>query len=232
MLIIVLAIIALFTVRGVQRGLRGLLFGGLAWIFVMGFVSWATPSVEKFLTNSTYPDWVSAQVEEHIREKVDAQLSEGEQQDIEDLMDGMELPIITELVGITEQRIQDSAEETKNQVIHAVTDELTKRIVNATAMMVSFLMAVAICLLLSLVLRVIHDLPIVGGVSRFIGGVWGFIEGILAVWVMFVMVTSLASSEFGQKAMMQIMNNPILLFLYKNNLILILINQIRNAIGA
>ena len=232
MLIIVIAVIAVLTIWGAHRGLRGVLFGILAWVFAVGFVSWMMPKVEDFLTNSTYQEWVYEHVESHIREKVDAQMEEKEEPSLQDIVDGLELPILTQVVGIAEQRVHETAEEAKEAVIQAVTGELTKRIVNATAMMVSLLMAVAICLVMSLLLRVIHELPVVGGISRFIGGVWGFIEGILAVWVLFVLVTSLASSELGQKAMEQIMNNPILLYLYENNLILSVVNLIRNAIGA
>ena len=112
-LIVVIAIIALLTIRGAHRGLRGLVFGLLAWVFAIGFISWMTPKVENYLNESTYQQWVYTHVEQNIRAKVDAQTKDQEDQSLQDLVDGLELPILTQVVGMAEQRIQESAEEAK-----------------------------------------------------------------------------------------------------------------------
>ncbi|MBR6281280.1 MAG: CvpA family protein [Lachnospiraceae bacterium] len=228
--IIVVIIIALLTIRGAHRGLRGILFGVIAWVFTLGFVSWMTPKAEDYLLNSTYKEWVYVHVEENIRQKADAQVEE-KNNSLEDLVDGLELPVVGELLEIAQDTTEQKIEEAKEAMVAGISEELTKRVVSATAMMVSLVMALIICLVISLMLRVVHELPIVGGISRLIGGVWGFFEGLLAVWVLFILTTSLTVSELGQTVMVSIANNPILLYLYQNNLILKVVDQIRNAIG-
>lgn len=203
----------------------------IAWIFSIGFVSWMTPKMEGFLAASQYQTWVYQHVEEHIREKADAQVEDDDQR-LQNLVDGLELPIITQLVGAAEEQTREKVEEAKEALVQSVSQELTARIVSATAMVLSAVTAVLICLLVSLILRAVHELPVLGSVSRLIGGVWGFAEGVMVVWVLFIVTTSLTVSELGQTVMISIANNPILRFLYQNNLILAVINQIRNAIGA
>ena len=228
--IVVILIIGLLTWRGARRGIRGLFFGIIAWIFTLGFVSWITPNVEVYLNMSSFRPWVYSHVEEHIREKADAQTKE-QDTSLQDLIDGMKLPVLTKWAEEAEEHAHTQVEEVKETIIQSITEELTARIIAAVAMMISIVIALIICLVISMMLRVIHDMPIVGGISRLIGGTWGFCEGVLVVWVMFILITSTAMSELGQKLMISIMNNRFLCFLYQNNLILSAITQIRNAIG-
>lgn len=229
--IIVIVIVGLLTVRGAYRGLRGIIFGVLAWIFTLGFVSWMTPTIEEHLNAGSYRTWVYEHVEVHIEDKAEAEIEE-QDDGLEHLVDGLEIPLVQDLMKAVQESTMEKVDEAKQALVAAVSEELTNRIVNATAMIIAILMAVAICGVVSLMLKVIHELPIVGGISRLIGGVWGFAEGILVVWVLFILTTSMSVSELGQKVMISIANNPILLYLYQNNLILDLVNQIRNAIGA
>ncbi|MBP5265518.1 MAG: hypothetical protein J6Z06_01700, partial [Lachnospiraceae bacterium] len=182
--IIVVIIIALLTIRGAHRGLRGILFGVIAWVFTLGFVSWMTPKAEDYLLNSTYKAWVYEHVEQHIRDKADAQVEE-KSNSLEDLVDEFDLPVVSDLLEIAQDTTEQKIEEAKEAIVSSVSEELTARVVSATAMRVSLIMALVICLIISLMLRVVHELPIVGGISRLIGGIWGFFEGLLAVWVLF-----------------------------------------------
>mgnify|MGYP003302062493 CR=1 FL=1 len=47
----------------------------------------------------------------------------------------------------------------------------------------------------------------------------GAAEGLLLVWILFVILTMFAGTEFGSEAMSMIAENPLLDFLYKNNMV-------------
>lgn len=228
--IIVVIIIALLTIRGAHRGLVGLILGTLGWVFTLGFVAWMSPHMEDYLLESSYKEWVYTQVEEHVRKTVDEQVDD-KSDDLEYIVDGFEIPLISELIVEAQSETEQQLEGTKTLIVMSVSESITNHVVQASAMVVCIIIAMIISLVLSLVKNAIHDIPVVGGASRLIGGLWGLFEGLMVVWTLFILVTSLTVSELGQTVMVSIANNPILLYLYQNNLILKVVDQIRNAIG-
>ena len=68
-------------------------------------------------------------------------------------------------------------------------------------------------------LNLLAKLPVLRQLNTMAGLAAGVAEGILLVWVLFVVLTMFAGSEFGRDAMEMIAKNPLLDFLYKNNLV-------------
>ena len=92
-------------------------------------------------------------------------------------------------------------------------------IINAIAFVISLILAIIGLIVLCFALNLLTKLPLLKQVNTTAGLAIGLVEGVLVVWILFVILTMFAGSEFGSKALALISENPLLNFLYKNNLV-------------
>ena len=69
-------------------------------------------------------------------------------------------------------------------------------------------------------LDVVSKLPVLHGINQLAGGLLGLAEGVLLVWISFLLVAVLCNGELGAKFFGLINENQMLLFLYQHNLIM------------
>ena len=68
--VVTLVIITFFAIKGWRQGILGMIFSLLAWVFVIAFMYFATPTVESSLLSGTHIyDAVYEKVEKHVSEK-------------------------------------------------------------------------------------------------------------------------------------------------------------------
>lgn len=97
--------------------------------------------------------------------------------------------------------------------------QITNVIINAIAFVGTLLLAVIALAIICSALNLLAKLPLLHQINSIAGLGAGIAEGVLVVWILFVVLTMFAGSEFGQEAMKMIAENPLLDFLYKNNLV-------------
>jgi hypothetical protein len=68
-----------------------------------------------------------------------------------------------------------------------------------------------------LIAHFITDLPIIGGITKGLGGAWGVIVAMMMVWIMMDIVTCFAVLPWGQYMMAQIKGSEILNVMYMYN---------------
>lgn len=100
-----------------------------------------------------------------------------------------------------------------------VCDTLTDIIVNAIGFIVTFLLAAVGLALLCFVLNIISKLPVLHQINTLAGVAAGALEGLVIVWIFFIVITMFGTTEFGREALTLISENPILSFLYDSNLL-------------
>ena len=93
-------------------------------------------------------------------------------------------------------------------------------ILNILAFLVTLLVSWIIIRLIFGALSVFASLPIIGGVNRLLGLVAGFVQGILIVWVLFLIISVFASTPAGKTLMDEINNTPVLETLYNTNFLM------------
>ncbi len=69
-------------------------------------------------------------------------------------------------------------------------------------------------------LGVLSQLPVVKDVNKLLGGMMGFAEGILIIWVLCIIVTAFGGTSWGQNTLNVINGNKILGFIYNSNIFL------------
>lgn len=97
--------------------------------------------------------------------------------------------------------------------------QISNVIINALAFVITLVLAVIGLVILCNALNLIAKLPLLRQINAMAGLAAGAAEGLLVVWVLFAVLTMFAGTEFGRDAMSLIAENPLLDYLYKNNLV-------------
>ena len=90
-------------------------------------------------------------------------------------------------------------------------------IVRGLAMMTAFLLGLILTRILRLIAHFITEMPVIGGISRGLGGIWGVVVVLMMVWICMDIVTCFAVVPWGQYMMKQIESSEFLHILYMYN---------------
>lgn len=102
-----------------------------------------------------------------------------------------------------------------------------KLIVNIIAFLLTFIVVTIILRAIIFSLNVISDLPVLGLVNRLAGGALGMVGALIIVWVAFVIITMLYTTEIGGELFAMIRGNSILTAIYEYNPIMRLATTLR-----
>ncbi len=101
-----------------------------------------------------------------------------------------------------------------------------KLVIHILAFLGTFFFASILIRAIVFALNIVTELPVVGLVNRLAGGALGAIGALVIVWVLFVIVTLLYTTETGKGVYTVIQSNGFTRFLYEHNLILIFATKI------
>lgn len=128
------------------------------------------------------------------------------------------------------QGIKDALIENNNMDIYKalnvtnfyeyIASYLSKLVINAISYFLTFILSSIIIGLLIRVLDFITEIPILKEINKIGGLLLGAIEGLIGIWIFFLIVTIWGSTAFGETMFGYINDSRILSFLYDNNVIL------------
>lgn len=171
-------------------------------------------------------------IQEKIIEVVEEQIGEelkgkGEQREA---IEGLKLP-----ESIKDVLIANNNEEVYEalgikEFTEYISSYLANMVVNALAFVSTFIIVFTLMKLLFVVADIASKLPVIRGVNKLLGALLGAVEGILAVWIFFAVITMSIGTEFGMKVYEQILEQPILNYVYEHNVILDMISNLSKLI--
>lgn len=223
---------------GWRAGFVKTVFSLVSTIAVMILTLLFSPLVTNFLKNNdTIVNAVESSLEEFIDLSGLAEVLEdtGNQQDSASLIDSLELPesikktlkaSLTENLKEKEAQVSGRLEEWLDVLERYICERLTEVILNAIGFFVTFLAASIGLAVLCFVLNIISRLPVLHQINTFAGVAFGALEGLMLLWIVFIVITMLASTEFGQESMKLISENRLLSFLYDSNLFSRILNAV------
>ena len=128
------------------------------------------------------------------------------------------------------QGIKDALVENNNMDIYKalnvtsfyeyIASYLSKLVINAISYFLTFILSSIIIGLLIRVLDFITEIPILKEINKIGGLCLGAIEGLIGIWIFFLIVTIWGSTTFGETMFRYINDSTVLSFLYDNNIIL------------
>lgn len=216
MLIVVAVIMLGCILTGYKKGLVKMVFAVGAMIASIVLVIILAPTMTKILqNNTTIYDKVENQVLEQLHKKSEDSIS------IENLLQVYKLPedISKKLLGTTGEG-EVSTQSVGGTYIYAA-QLITEQIIKIIAYILTFLIVNIVIWIVGFALDLFAKLPGISGINRIAGMVLGFVEGIGSIWILFLIISVLGTTEFGQSCISMIRSNSILTTLYDTNLLLL-----------
>lgn len=97
---------------------------------------------------------------------------------------------------------------------------ITRAVMKILSFLVTFLFAIIIVRALMAAVDILGELPVIGALNHIGGAVVGFLIALLVVWLIFLVVTLLYSTEAGRNCFTMIGESRVLTVIYENNPIL------------
>lgn len=103
---------------------------------------------------------------------------------------------------------------------------LSYGIINAICFLISFAIATILMYMILYAVDILTALPVIGTLNR-IGGICiGCIQGLIWIWVIFLIITIICDTPAGIYLQGQIRSDPILTWIYNNNMLMKIVLQI------
>lgn len=234
LLIIVILVLAGNIVWGFSKGFLRVIYSMLAWIAILVFVTWATPYVANVLTEKTNIDnRIETNLDEKLHELVigdtngqkedrepDAQNPGQGKKNYRDLQ--MKLPDAVTNKLFDTNKIADQILEGSG-AYDVVAGRATDLVMRVISFVLVLLITVISFHLLSVVLKVVEKLPLIGGINRLLGLFAGLVKGILIIWLAFAIIAMAGTTDIGIALISYIYESPLLIWVYENNFVLTLL---------
>ena len=215
---VVAAVIVINVIDGLLRGFVKKSVAAVSLVVTLVLVTYLTPQITAFIQDYT-------SLHESLQRKCsEIFLTEEYNQDVKNdqvqMIENMELPENIKEV-LLENNNSEAYELLEVTGFHEyIGAYLANMIINAMAYLLTFVIVWTALRALLLALDVVAKLPLLRGINQLAGGVLGLIVGVVLVWVAFLLVTILCNGNLGREFFRLISENPFLMFLYSQNVIL------------
>lgn len=224
LLILLLVVTILSVIAGYCRGFVRTAISMVFMILVLVLSGWLSPYIGKALEEHTpiaegIHDACRNMVAETLKEQSGSMAADGEVEQ-QELLNMLGLP--AELLGgiLSTGQIQAGQEEAVQVFAEQTADVLTSLAVDAIVFLVSFAAAWIVVCIVRRVADIFTELPVLGFVNRVCGGVLGMIRALFWIWIFFLVLTVFSGTEWGTFCLQAVREDSVLLFLYRNNLVL------------
>ena len=230
-MVTIIALIAGFTLLGLKRGFVKVVIGLASMFIAIVGAALLTKPVGAFLDKNT---GIRASIDKTIVSFVDEQIENAKQEAMKaaGVKDESELKVEDLIKKIDELSLPASvrdviAEAAKKDVAaagHAAAEEaaekLSDAVINGIAFIGCFIVLLIVLIIIGNALNVVAKLPVLHQLNGVLGGLLGFVEGIVAVWLFFAVIMAFAGQDWAQDALKQINDNDLLSGFYIINPIL------------
>lgn len=213
--IVVLAILILCVWRGYRRGFIKEIVS-FFFVFLSLSLAWAlNPYINEFLVQKTpiyntiqetCTNFVQSQGEEKAEYETD---STG------DLIDGLKLPDLLRKNLEENNNAETYAALSVDTMTEYVSGYLARTVINGLSYVLAYILSTIMIRLIVYVLNLIAGLPVLKTANKLTGGAVGFLKGIVFIWIAFLVLTVLCSTEIGKTAFELIEKDTLLSTLYQ-----------------
>ena len=218
-LVAVLAILIVSTLIGWKKGFIKMLLSLVSMVLVIIITSLIAPGVTKIIKQNT--EW-----DEALESKVEVLLEEKGMLISDDVAvntDELDLPVaIKDKIGDSAaEYLSKGAEAYNNYVVSLIAGLILSAIVYLVLFIILMICIGIICRLINLVSK----LPVIKQANAILGIAAGLLEGLVFVWLFFVILTVFANFDFASKVYDDINRNAFLGFLYDKNALIYVVTK-------
>ena len=230
LLLFAVAIIAIFALIGWKVGFVKSVFSLISTIAVIIITILVSPIVTNMLkSNEKISEGIQVKLEQIIDlSGIAENLSVEEEKDPLAFIENLQLP--ASIKDTIKDSLMNTMKEKKEVATDFVGDKLdsleqyicklfTDIILNALGFFITFILAAVAMAVLCFVLDLLSKLPVLHQLNTLAGAAIGALEGLVILWIMFIVITMLGSTDFGQNCLTMIGESEILSFLYDSNIL-------------
>lgn len=196
--LIVIVLIALITFIGYKRGLIKVLFGLLSFVLAILISVVLYKPVSNFIINYT-------PIDDYIENTIEDRLNS---------------PNITE--EETENIVSNYYNNIKNASTTAISDGISKAIINVSCMIIVFIFSKVILLFFRFIGDLFGKLPLIKQFNSAGGFIYGLLKGFIIIYVLLALIT-IISPIININWLIELINNSVITnIMYNNNIIFIL----------
>ena len=222
-LIIVALILVGCTVLGGIKGFVHTVFTMFSLFIIILLTGVLSPYVADYINGHTdVPKSIHSKVEEKInlKEKISSDSSANRN----DLIDKMDMPeqlkeVIKEKSQAAGDAFSATTEEASEKLVMGIYDRITDLIVSAIAYLFTFAVVGVIVLIAGILLDIVSKLPGIKQANAILGVIVGFVQGYLAVSVVYIAAVAFAATELGASVISQVAESEILTWFYNHNIV-------------
>lgn len=225
--VIILIIFALCMLKGYRKGFIKNLASIFSLVLSIVIVNLATPYVTEFLKTQTP---VYGMILEKCEEMfpVEEQPAADRKEKQEEIIDGLALPGI-----IRDFLKENNTPEYYGKIMvrsfsEYIQNYLATLILNIFSFIVTWILVISFIGLIVTALDLIAKLPVLRGINQLLGLGLGLLQGLIIVWLIFLIITIFSQTNAGRELMQMILESPILCKLYDAN---ILLNFLQNTVS-
>lgn len=221
LLIVVLVIMIGLALNGYRKGFIRILISFLSIIVTLILVGLITPYVGDFLKNHTpvydnIKNSITETVVDLTGEEPDDSGSEGYVPGIiQKFLEGQDRANAAPPADAS-----DAAQTETSGLEDYIGSHLAAVIVNLIAYIAAFIIITLVLRFTLFTFDFIANLPVLKGINKLAGLLLGAAEGLLVVWILFLIITVLAATDMGQMLFKLIGDSKVLSFLYDQNFLL------------
>lgn len=212
--IVILLILILFIWMGYRRGfIREIV--SFFFVFLSLSLAWAiNPYINDFLISETP---VYSTIQETCTDFVQKQSNdlENEMESSSQFIDGLNLPEILRKNIEKNNNTENYAELSVNTLTEYVSGYLARTIVNGLSYVLAYILATIGIRIVVYILNLIAGLPILKTANKLTGGLVGFVKGLVFIWILFLILTVLCSTEIGKTSLELIEKDSLLSVIYQ-----------------
>lgn len=209
---ICVSIMIISIYRGASKGMLRIVFGIIAWIFLIIFINYGSNILANYISTTTdIPTTVHASIADHLAEKY----TESEAKEAGTGEEAVMVMIPKSIKDNIEEEVRSSIEAT----ISAIAEELTDAAIKGISTIMALIIGIILIIIIDKLIKAIGLVPGLRDVNRLLGFVAGFAEGVLIIWAMMYIATCFPTSTFGQFVLTNVEKDELLYFVYQNNLI-------------
>lgn len=234
--ILVLLVLVFCGINGWRKGMLGIVYSLISWIFILLFVIWANPHVEQYLRERTsLPETMQQKMEAYLTEKTEEiaqeqnasgaealdlwlqELPEPMREVMENVrQNGADVDAPGDVAGTEVGTAGAVTESIKSAMMVACLDYVMRGI----AILIAFIIAQLIVWIVGNMINTVAEAPVIRGVNGMLGLLTGLLKGLLYVWIFMYMVALTATVPFSAGIVTDIYENTFLTYLYQHNIIL------------
>lgn len=116
-------------------------------------------------------------------------------------------------------KISEGADSKIETLQNYVTDSVTDVVFKAG---IFLLLTIVIYIIMMVIIQIVNlfaKLPVINGVNKSAGAVVGLAQGMFIIWILCIVLTVFSDQKWSMDILEQVKENPVLNFIYNNNLI-------------